>query len=76
MSTGFQICPKCDGTGKRFNPLPETSAVAIMLNYAIMLPVPYKDKDGNLKLKGFKNVCEVCKGERVISTETGKPPID
>jgi len=67
---GFQICPKCMGTGKRFIPLPETSGIAIMLNYAVMLRVPYRDTDGNLRLS------EICKGKMVISTETGKPPTD
>lgn len=73
---GFQTCPKCDGSGKRFNPLPETSGLAIMINAAATMPIPYKDKDGNIKFHTSDNTCPVCKGKMIISTETGKPPIE
>jgi ssDNA-binding Zn-finger/Zn-ribbon topoisomerase 1 len=74
--SSFQVCPKCNGTGKRINPVPETSWLAVVANIGITMPYFYKDENGELKVKPVENICPVCNGKMIISTETGKPPID
>lgn len=64
---GYQICSKCEGTGKRYNIIPTGYA---MFDVAMMLPSAQE------LLTGKKNddTCPVCNGKMIISTETGLPP--
>jgi hypothetical protein len=55
LSSGWQICPKCQGQGKVWYP----PNVPWNLTYT-----------GN----GKPFDCDVCKGKKIISIETGLPP--
>lgn len=76
MKNGYQLCPKCDGSGLKFQPIPETSALAVLLNFSVIMPVPYRDKDGNIQIHKPDNTYAVCNGKMVISTTNGLPPKD
>jgi DnaJ-class molecular chaperone len=71
---GYQICPKCNGSGKKWNRVIETDCVSVALNISMESPIPYKDEDGKIKLMYPENTCQVCKGKIIISCETGLPP--
>lgn len=72
----FQKCPLCDGTGNRVNKTYFTCYP--FLDIAINIPPlqSYTDKDGKVRIGPQDNICPVCRGKRIISTVTGKPPID
>lgn len=71
---GFQLCPKCEGTGNKFQSLAGRMPYGEVLDLLNTMPLPYKDKDGNLKLYHKDNKCPVCNGKMIISVLTGLPP--
>lgn len=68
----YQLCPKCKGSGER-NLYTGHPWLDVALMAALM---PYKDKDGNIKLYKQDTKCPVCRGKMIISTITGLPPED
>lgn len=65
----YQKCPKCGGTGKRFNAIPLTGNP-----WADMSIVGHNGLISISEAKGMDNTCPVCKGKMIISETTGKPP--
>jgi hypothetical protein len=68
--TGFQKCPICNGTGKKYNTVFSGNP---WFDIAFNLPSIYKDENGNIKSTADLP-CVVCKGKMIISSETGLPP--
>ncbi len=67
--SGFQKCPKCDGTGKIYNEVELTGVPIVDMQIVL--------SNGLLKMleaKGHKNECLVCHGRMIISCKTGLPP--
>ncbi len=76
MNKGFQLCPKCKGSGLRNEPIVTGH---YFLDAALSIGAigfPYKGTDGIIKWHKPDNTCPVCKGKLIINIETGHPPIE
>lgn len=68
----YQKCPKCKGSGKKWNFKPTG---CIWLDLAVTLPSPRMVGDKLVMDYPADEVCPVCKGAMIINEETGLPPI-
>lgn len=67
----YQKCPRCEGSGKKFNFIPTG---VWWFDLAVTMPVLRINGDKMEIDDPTKEVCPVCKGKMIISTETGLPP--